>query len=281
MPPGINKNPKIVILTGSDYRHQFFIHHLNTHFSISEVYIEKSDYPSPTPQSKEESIAWDWFFKRRGNYEKKLVARSSRLPSKNKPRTTYADEGELDSPDIIAQIKKNNPDFIAVFGTSILKEPFLKSFPNRLFNLHMGDPEFYRGSSCNFWPVHQEKLQHMSATIHRIDPGIDTGTILVRQAITLSRKDNEQTLLLKPVKLGTKLMIETIRRWQTGELRSTPKFRQGKLFKKSDFTPKAILEVKQMVESGRLKIHLQTQSSLVGIKKESTDITIQEGARSF
>jgi methionyl-tRNA formyltransferase len=262
----ISENQNIAILTGSDPRHQFFIHQLSTRFSISEVFIEKCDYPSPSPQTEEESIAWNWFFKRRDQSEKELILKSSQLVTKNKPGTTYLNNGELNSLDIIAKIEKSNPGFIAVFGTSILRDPFLQRFPNRLFNLHIGDPEFYRGSSCNFWPIHQGMLQHLSATIHRIDQGVDTGDILSRQAITISADDDEQILLLKPLKLGSRMMIETIQNWQKGALQSIPQNRNGKLFKKSDFTPKVILEIKQMVESGRLKDCIQAQRDVTGNK---------------
>ena len=262
------KTQKIIILTGNDTRHQFFIHHLNAKFLISEIYIEKSTYPCPCPQSKEESIAWNWFFQRRERYEKKLVLDSGQLLSKNKPRMIYLDENELNSPHTIIQIEKTNPLFIAVFGVGILREPFLKKLPNRLFNMHLGDPEIYRGSSCNFWPIYQGKLQHLSATIHRIDQSVDTGDILFKQAVIMSEEDNEQTLLLKSLELGTKLMIKTIKNWQSGTLQSIPQNRSGKLYKKADFTPKAVLKVKQMVESGRLKNFIQAEmrNSFAGIE---------------
>ena len=216
--------------------------------------------PCPCPQSKEESIAWDWFFQRRDRYEKKLVLESGQLLSKNQPRRTYLDEGELNSPHTIIKIDKTTPGYIAVFGAGILREPFLKKFSNRLFNLHIGDPEIYRGSSCSFWPIYQGKLQHMSATIHRID--------LFKQAVIMSEEDNEQTLLLKSLELGTKLMIKTIKNWQIGTLQSIPQNRSGKLYKKADFTPKAVLKVKQMVESGRLKNFIQEEmrNSFAGIE---------------
>ena len=124
--------------------------------------------------------------------------------------------------------------------------------------MHIGDPEFHRGSSCNFWPVYQGKLNYLSATIHRIDENIDTGDILTRQAVTLSKDDNDQTLLLKPLQLGTKLMINTIKNWQRGTLQSIPQNRTGKLYKKSDFNSKVLLSFKQMVESGKLRNHIQT-----------------------
>ena len=262
----MSENKNIVILTGSDPRHQFFIHQLNTRFSISQVFMEKCDYPRPKPQSEEESIAWNWFFKRRDQSENEMILKSSQLPRKNNPGATYLENGELNSLDTIAKIEMTSPGFIAVFGTSILKDPFLNRFPNRLFNLHIGDPEFYRGSSCNFWPIHQKMLQHLSATIHRIDQGVDTGDILSRKAITINSEDDEQTLLLKPLKLGARLMIETIQNWQNLALQSTQQNRIGKLFKKSDFTPKVILEMKQMVESGKLNDCIQAQVGKTGNK---------------
>ena len=58
------------------------------------------------------------------------------------------------------------------------------------------------------------------------------------------------------------LKHKTIKNWKNGGLQPIPKNRSGKLFKKKDFTPKAILEVKQMVESGRLKDHIEAQNAL-------------------
>ena len=265
----INTKYKITILTGGDLRHQYFIDQLNATFLISEIYIEKNTYPRPTPQSEEESIAWDWFFKRRYQKEKELVLESSYLTKKNNPRKTYLRNEELNSLSTINQIQETNPDFIAVFGTSILKKAFLNSFPNLLYNLHIGDPEFYRGSSCNFWPMYHEKLQYISATIHRIDHGIDTGDIFLKEAITINAEDDEQTILFKPIILGSRLMVETIQSCISGTLQSTPQKKNGKIFKKSEFTPKIILEMKRMVESGRLKDCIQAQGSLAVNKKKA------------
>lgn len=262
------ESPKISIFTGNSYRHQYFIHHLNANFSISEIYLEEDNFPIPKNQSNDESMAWEWFFQRRNHSEKKLVLKSGRQTAKNKPKIIYLGHGKLNSPETIAQIKKMNPGFIAVFGTSILREPLLNEFQKSLFNLHIGDPEFYRGSSCNFWPVYHGKLHHLSATIHRINHNIDTGDILRRQAIRLSKDDDEQSLLLKPLILGTKLMIRTIKDWQDDSLQSIPQNRIGALYKKADFNSKVLLKFKQMVESGRLSNHLQScvNDTSAGIK---------------
>ena len=250
-------NKNIVILAGNDLRHQIFIQHLKARFHIAEIYIEKSHYPSPEPRSIEKENAWNSFFQQRDLYEKEKLLKSKQLVPKNEPRITYLGESELNTPLTITKIANSSPGFIAVFGTSLLKEPFLKAFPNQLFNLHVGDPEYYRGSSCNYWPIYKGNLQHLSATIHKIDPGIDSGDILRKQSITISNDDSEQSLMFKPLALGTQLMIETIENWIKDSLKFIPQNRSGKLYRKVDFTPKVVLEFKQMVESGRLKTHIK------------------------
>jgi methionyl-tRNA formyltransferase len=261
------KSPNIIIFTGTDCRHKYFINQLNANFAIKEIFLEKGSFPLPAHQSEDESIAWDWFFQRRNHYEEKLLQDSSHLIAKNQPTITNLDHGELNSPSTLAKIRKASPGFIAVFGTSIIGESLLNEFPNYFFNLHIGDPEFYRGSSCNFWPVYQEKLHLLSATIHRIDQSIDTGEIVMRKAVTLNKDDNDQTLLLKPLILGTQLMVDTMQEWDNDSLNSAPPLRTGKLYKKADFNSKVLLNFKQMVESGRLKrsIQISMDKTLTGI----------------
>ena len=91
-----------------------------------------------------------------------------------------------------------------------MDEKILSNFPGCIFNLHVGIPAYYRGSSCNFWPIHNSDLKNLGATVHIIEKGIDTGKIAGAKPITLEPKDNEQTLMLKTLQRGTQLMDETI-----------------------------------------------------------------------
>ena len=73
------------------------------------------------------------------------------------------------------------PDLIALFGSSILGSELLDLFPKRIFNLHVGLADRYRGSSCNFWPIYDRNLGDLGATIIRIDKGIDSGETLAQE----------------------------------------------------------------------------------------------------
>ena len=124
-------------------------------------------------------------------------------------------------------------DLAISFGyRHILKGDVLHNDKCPIINLHIGFLPYNRGADPNFWSFYAGTPS--GVTIHLIDEGIDTGDIFFRQAITLSNKDNEQTLLLKPLKLGAILMVKTIKTWKNGKLQPISQNKVGKLFKKKD-----------------------------------------------
>lgn len=254
-------HPKIVLMTGDDLRHQYFFKQLNSKFRIAAVFIEKSDYPTPSPTTEEENDAWDWFFERRQVFEKNTITPKLKLKCKNQPDIHFIKKHNLNTTTTLSLLKKYSPGFIAVFGIGILKEVILSHYPDSIYNLHVGIPEFYRGSSCNFWPIYNRDLKNLGATIHRVEKGIDTGKIAAEKFIHLESSDSEQTLIWKTLQTGTQLMEATIEKWRSGILSLEEQKRGGKLYKMNDFDPAAILRVKKMVESGELKSQIELTKS--------------------
>ena len=136
-------------------------------------------------------------------------------------------------------------------------------FPNRIINLHVGLSGQYRGSSCNFWPIYDGRLDCLGATLLKINAGIDTGEILAQETIEIEEGDTEQSLMGKSLILGMDLTIQVVHQWLKGNWTPLPLERNGKLFLKKDFTPEAISKVREMVESGHLasliKAHLKAR----------------------
>ena len=249
----ISNKKKIVVLIGDDLRHQYFLYHLNSKHSISAVFIEKSEYPQPIAETENEKKAWTWFFERRKTAEHETITPTLNIKTLNSPDIFHVKKNGLNSLDTLTRLKKISPDFIACFGIGLLHETILSNFPDIIFNLHVGIPEYYRGSSCNFWPIYNSDLKNLGATVHLIEKGIDTGKIAGAKSIILEPKDNEQTLMLKTLQGGTQLMDETIDKWKKGRLSLKQQTRKGKLYKMNDLKPLAILKVKNMVESGELQ----------------------------
>ena len=70
-------------------------------------------------------------------------------------------------------------DYYIVFGSSYIKNELCDFLvANRAVNIHMGMSPWYRGSSCNFWALHDGRPEMVGATIHRLSAGLDSGAVL-------------------------------------------------------------------------------------------------------
>ena len=212
----MKESKNIILITGNGTRHDYFVKRLNARFPIAAVWTETFSYPFPTPASPQEREAWEWYFTRRRNHESRILESEAFLPAKNEPERHTLAEGALNASETLDAIEAHRPGFIALFGTGLLTSEFLRRFPDRIFNLHVGMPEHYRGSSCNFWPIHELRLEYLGAAVHRVDAGIDSGEVLAEASVSLEEHDDEQSLSAKTWLLGTELMAGVISKWLKG-----------------------------------------------------------------
>lgn len=71
---------------------------------------------------------------------------------------------------------------------SIIKEEFLDSFENLVFNIHPSILPKERGAATFSWRIlNNEKF--VAATIHQMDKGIDSGPIVLQKKIIVKKKD--------------------------------------------------------------------------------------------
>jgi methionyl-tRNA formyltransferase len=61
-------------------------------------------------------------------------------------------------------------------------------------NAHPGLLPTYRGLDCPLWAVAKEDFAHVGSTLHLVDPGIDTGPILLRRAYEWRGDETAKTL---------------------------------------------------------------------------------------
>ncbi len=254
---------KITLITGPGLNHRYFVNRLNREFPIERVFIEEVTYPNFTASSQKHQEAWEWFFRRRKEYEENTFADSESWTRKNQPKIIPIPTGQLNSTDTLKFLQAQRPEIIILFGSSLIGREIMECFPNRIISLHVGLSGEYRGSSCNFWPIYDGRLDCLGATLLKINAGIDTGEILAQETIEIEEGDTEQSLMGKSLILGMDPTLQVLRRWFKGNEAVLPLERNGKLFQKKDFTPEAISKVKEMLESGHLasliKAHLKTR----------------------
>lgn len=100
--------------------------------------------------------------------------------------------GIFNSEQMIGEIKNFKPDFIFLAGCPIISEEILSLAPSGVYNAHPGLLPWCRGVGV----VEQAVLREVPVgiTIHRVDPGIDTGDIVHRELVPLSRSITVEAL---------------------------------------------------------------------------------------
>jgi hypothetical protein len=70
-------------------------------------------------------------------------------------------------------------ELFVVFGASFIRGWLAEELVSRrAVNIHMGLSPFYRGSSCNFWALHDARPAYVGATLHYLSTGLDSGPII-------------------------------------------------------------------------------------------------------
>jgi methionyl-tRNA formyltransferase len=137
---------RIVVLTGDQPRHHFFTKNLDTHTDLVGVVTEKKTTQEDNPVEKSNFLQ---------NHQKNLLKYEIKCMGDRVPHFSNSIEcepGKINDKDILNWVLDLEPDYIALFGTSILNRDWIKNFQNKIINLHLGSSPRYRGSATLFWP---------------------------------------------------------------------------------------------------------------------------------
>ena len=91
----------------------------------------------------------------------------------------------LNDPDAIKSLSNEKPDIVLVFGTGLLRREILNLFRHKIFNLHGGDPERYRGLDNHLWGIYHGDFSSLVTTIHHMNDRLDDGDIVAQAGITI------------------------------------------------------------------------------------------------
>jgi methionyl-tRNA formyltransferase len=121
-----------------------------------------------------------------------------------------------------AQLTALKPEAIIVVGYGRILPQWLIDLP-RLgnLNLHASLLPKYRGAAPIQWAV-AEGESVTGVTIMRIDPGLDTGDILLQRELAIDQDDTAETLAPRLAAIGADLMVEALHGLEAGTVKSAP-----------------------------------------------------------
>ena len=120
-------------------------------------------------------------------------------------------------------IKMLEPDVIIVNGTSIIEKKILECTSAIFINTHVGITPQYRGVHGGYWSIRNIDEVNFGVTVHIVDKGIDTGSIIYQHTTIVEKEDNFLSYPLYQYALAIPLIKKTLKDIQQNKLKTYSK----------------------------------------------------------
>jgi len=126
------------------------------------------------------------------------------------------------TPESVERIRAEHPDLIVVVAYGQILPESILSIP-RLFcvNVHASLLPKYRGAAPVHWAIARGETV-TGVTIMRMDPGMDTGPMLLSREVPIGEEDTAGTMLERLSKVGAEALAEALDRLRAGNLPEIP-----------------------------------------------------------
>jgi folate-dependent phosphoribosylglycinamide formyltransferase PurN len=126
--------------------------------------------------------------------------------------------GDHNSPAALALLRQASPDVVVFTGGGLLRSELLTIPRLGVLNCHMGLLPCFRGMDVVEWPLLEGVASEpdIGLTLHFMDPGVDTGPILMQQRVPLQPNDTFATIRRRMERDMALMMVHGIQRLRDG-----------------------------------------------------------------
>ena len=219
---------RITVFTGNQPRHLALIDALARHADIVFAVQEcNTVFPGRVDDFFRKSPVMREYFRHVISAESLVFGRPGF--SAENVRTLSLKTGDLSRVERAVLAPALSSDLYVVFGASYIQGALCEHLvENGAVNIHMGVAPYYRGSSTNFWALHDCHPELVGATIHRLSTGLDSGPIL-RHAFPEPRDWEPFELGMRAVQAAHDAVVELLRSGELDELTAIPQDRSFEL----------------------------------------------------
>lgn len=251
------RNARVLVLTSDHLRHQFVINYIAARLVVVGVWQEaKSFAPLRSARDAEEAGAFERHFAARDGAE--AVAFGAHRELALAPGTLHrrVAAGGINDERQVAGMVALAPEELLVFGTGLLKGRILEAFAGRILNIHLGLSPYYRGAGTNFWPLVNREPEYVGATIHFLDPGIDTGAIIAHVRPDIEDGDGPHEIGNKAIHAAATVAVAALAAHAAGGVRSEAQAERGRLYQRKDLTGEAVRRLYENFRTGMIAEYL-------------------------
>ena len=128
----------------------------------------------------------------------------------------------INDPKFIATIDAMSPDLIVcVSYHAILKKELISRYPAKIINAHLAPLPHYRGRAPINWAIINGE-DHTAVTVHFIDEGIDTGSIITQEHVPILETDRAIDVLVRALPAFPRAVLSAIRKIETNKIDPIP-----------------------------------------------------------
>lgn len=251
--PGDN-DVRAIVLTSSMRRHTFMANAVASRLSVAGVWQEeKSFQPLKYASNAEDETVIGQHFEARDASEETFFREHDlvKAPARRVSPGGCNDPGEIDA------MRRLAPDVVLVFGTGMLKQPLIDTFPGRIINVHLGLSPYYRGAGTNFWPLVNGEPEYCGATIHFLDIGVDTGPIIAHVRPEIRSGDGPHDIGNRTIVAAAAALAGAGAAHARAPLRGVPQSGGGRLYKRADFSATAVRQLYRNFDAGMVDDYLR------------------------
>ena len=138
------------------------------------------------------------------NYATAQGIKTACIPSKGLKRKDFDRK-------VLVLLEEYNPDYIVLAGYMRILSPILvQAYPKRIINIHPADTQAHQGLHAYEWAF-ENKLKTTKITIHYVDEGLDTGSIIEQAEVDLAGAETLEEVERRGLKVEHQLYSKVLK----------------------------------------------------------------------
>jgi len=223
---------KLVIFTTETTHHAYFVKRIAEKFTISETIIEGKNQKTKYHTSHQFEIV-------RNSLEKKIWFEDKDTMIKNFTNVTYLND--LNDYKSKNHLKNLSPNLIIMFGCGKIDKEIIDLCGNNFFNLHGGDPEYYRGLDSHLWAIWHNDFKRIVVTLHQVEKELDTGKIYLNRPIKIIGKMKLEELRIANTEVCVDISAQLIKSFY--EKKNIKLLKQNKIGRYYSYMPSCLKQI--------------------------------------
>jgi phosphoribosylglycinamide formyltransferase-1 len=160
--------------------------------------------------------------RRAGAARVEAIRREYELDESPLPEDAVVRLASVNSPEARERLRALSPRVVVVNGTRIIGRETLRATDAVFLNLHAGITPAYRGVHGGYWALAEGRPELVGSTVHLVDEGIDTGTVVEQATFTPSSADSFATYPYLHTAAALPALKRAVRAAMDGTLRTRP-----------------------------------------------------------